>query len=163
MALVFLMKPWYPENGKRKVEDLEALKSQCGTDPQGKVLLLRSQTDRPKNGKTYYAVNLYGMGELYADLTPASLSQVEYLIIMHHDYDNAGKYKRTVFGQTDIFDFLRFKGRVELIHVTDNKTLFTSAWVKGTGEADLWGPEVWQGSNLPKLGTHVITAIEKIR
>lgn len=149
------------------VEDLDALYEQCGTNPQGKVLILRSQKNYPRDGKTYYAVELWRMEYLYADLYPADLSEVEYIIMVDYDFSNAGKYKRTFTmgdkSTEDVFDFLRFKGRVTLIQLSDSKKLFTSPWVNGTGEADVFGAEVWQGSNLPDVGKHMVTAVEKLR
>ena len=130
-------------------------------------MILRSQKNFPRDGKTYYAVELWRMDDLYADLYPADLSEVEYIIMVEYDYTDAGKYRRTFSSGDnsieDIFDFLRFKGRVVLTQLSNGKALFTSPWVNGTGEADVFGSEVWQGSNLPDLGKHMVSAVEKLR
>lgn len=149
------------------VEDPEALYAQCGTDPQGKVLILRTQRNYPQDGTIHYSVETYLMGQLPQELYPKDLSQVQYVILLDYDFFNAGNYVRTfTYGddkQTDTFAFLRVKGRISVTDLTNDKTLFTSPWVNGTGEADVWGAEVFQVSNKPDLTDHFITAVEKIQ
>lgn len=148
------------------VEDLDALYAQCGSDPKGKVLILRAQKNYPQDGKTNYAVELGMMDDLDKDLYPMNLSEVQYILMLDYDFFNAGNYVRTLsFGDnktTDTFAFLRIKGRVVLTELGQKKAIYTSPWANGEGEPDVWGAEVYQTSKAPDLTQPLITAVEKI-
>ena len=149
------------------VKDIDALRAKCGTDPKGKVLILRKQYSYPK-GETYYAVDKWLMGYLYADLFPGSLSEVEYILTVTYDYGNAGAYIRTTtFGSNTTREnvtFLRTKALVELVHLTDNKTVHKSQWIQGGNEPSAYsGRDNWICGMMPEPADQIIAAIHKIR
>ena len=149
------------------VSNFNKLKSQCGSKANGKVLIIRSQMSYPK-GKTYYAIDFPNMENLSADLYPASLSEVEYIIVENYGYTVDGKYRQTLtFGDNSVADdfaFLRMKGQVQLLNVSDGKTVQTSPWIEGTGEVDAHFSELnYQCSNMPETGAHIISAVEEVR
>lgn len=149
------------------VSDLDALYKKCGTDPKGKVLILRKQYSYPK-GETYCAVDKWLMGYLYADLFPSSLSEVEYILTVTYDYANAGSYIRTTtIGSNttrEYVTFLRTKALVELVHLTDNKTVHKSQWIQGGNEPSAYsGRDKWISGMMPEPAEQIIAAINKIR
>ena len=149
------------------VSDIDALRAKCGTDPKGKVLILRKQYSYPK-GETYYAVDKWLMGYLYPELFPGDLSEVEYILTVTYDYGNAGSYIRTTtFGSNttkEYVTFLRTKAMVELVHLTDNKTVHKSQWIQGGNEPSAYsGEDKWISGNMPEPADQIITAIEKLR
>ena len=149
------------------VSNFNKLKSQCGSKANGKVLIIRSQMSYPK-GKTYYAIDFPNMENLSADLYPASLSEVEYIIVENYGYTVDGKYRQTLtFGDNSVADdfaFLRMQGQVQLLNVSDDKTVLTSPWIEGTGEVDAHFSELnYQCSNMPETGVHIISAVEEVR
>lgn len=149
------------------VENLNSLKSQCGSEANGKVLIVRSQKSYPQ-GSTYYAIDLNAMEYLGYDLYPASLSEVEYIIVANYDYTVAGQYKQTFsMGENSVeeyFSFLRMKGQVQLLNVLSGATIQQSQWVQGTGEVEAHFSDLpYQCSNMPETGVHIISAVEKVR
>jgi hypothetical protein len=149
------------------VSDIDALRAKCGTDPKGKVLILRKQYSYPK-GETYYAVDKWLMGYLYPELFPGNLSEVEYILTVTYDYGNAGSYIRTTtFGSNttkEYVTFLRTKAMVELVHLTDNKTVHKSQWIQGGNEPSAYsGEDKWISGNMPEPADQIIAAIEKLR
>lgn len=149
------------------VSDPDALRAKCGTDPKGKVLILRKQYSQPK-GEAYYAVDRWLMGYLYADLFPSSLSEVEYILTVTYDYANAGSYIRTTtFGSEttkEYVTFLRTKAMVELVHLTDNKTVHKSQWIQGGNAPSAYsGRDSWISGTMPEPADQIIAAIEKLR
>lgn len=149
------------------ISDIDALRAKCGTDPRGKVLILRKQYSYPK-GETYYAVDKWLMGYLYADLFPGSLSEVEYILTVTYDYSNAGSYIRTTtFGSDttkEYVTFLRTKALVELVRLTDNKTVHKSQWIQGGNEPSAYsGRDQWISGTMPEPADQIIAAIEKLR
>ena len=148
------------------INDLNALYKQCGSEPNGKVLILRSQKDYP-NGKTYYAIDQLTMSNLNCDLYPSSLSEVEYIILVNYGYDVVGRYKQTLSSDyasvEDQFTFLRMKGRVELIDPVTGMAIEQSAWLSGIGEPELhFSDKDYQCSNMPETGEDIIAAVEKV-
>lgn len=149
------------------VEDLDALYAKCGTDPKGKVLILRKQYSYPK-GETYYAVDSWLMGFLYPEQFPSDLSEVEYIMTVTYDYGNAGSYIRTSsFGgntKKEYVTFLRTKAMVEMIHLPDKKSVFKSQWIQGGNQpAALSGEDNWISGTMPEPAEQIIAAVEKIR
>lgn len=149
------------------VSNFNKLKSQCGSKAKGKVLIIRSQMSYPK-GKTYYAIDFPNMENLSADLYPASLSEVEYIIVEEYGYTVDGKYRQTLSigdnSVVDVFAFLRMKGQVQLLNVSNGKTVQTSPWIEGTGEvAEHFSELNYQCSNMPETGAHIISAVGEVR
>ena len=149
------------------VEDIDELYSQCGSEPNGKILILRTQQSFPKD-TTHYAVDLSVMNYLSYDLYPASLSEVEYIIEVNYDYTNEAEYKQTfTMGDNDqisYFYFLRMEGLVKLIDAKTGETIKKYPLVKGIGEAQAHFSELnYQCSDMPETGVHIIEAVEMIR
>lgn len=149
------------------VSNFNTLKSQCGREADGKILILRAQMDYP-SGKTYYAIDLDNMDSLSADLYPASLSEVEYILLVNYGYTVEGNYRQTFSNgdnsYSEDFAFLRMKGQVQLINAANGQTVQSSQWVQGTGEVDLnFSGESFLCSNMPETGEHIISAVEKVR
>ena len=149
------------------VSDIAALYKKCGTDPKGKVLILRKQYSYPK-GETYYAVDKWLMGYLYSDLFPSDLSEVEYILTVTYDYANAGAYIRTTTvgsnTTSENVTFLRTKAMVELVHLTDNKSIHKSQWIQGGNAPSAYsGEDKWISGTMPEPADQIIAAINKIR
>lgn len=149
------------------VANFNTLKSQCGSEANGKVLILRSQMAYPQ-GTTYYGIDEMNMDRLTADLYPASLSEVEYIILVNYGYTVAGQYRQTFTSDSNSFSedftFLRMKGQVQLLNVTNGQTVQSSQWVQGSGEAELnFSDENYQCSNMPEIGEYIISAVEKVQ
>ena len=149
------------------VDSLNSLYNQCGSEPNGKVLILRGQKDYA-SGKTYYVIDLLTMEYLGYDLYPSSLSEVEYVILANYSYDVAGKYVQTfTMGDNsvkDYFSFLRMKGRVELMDLVTDKTIEDSQWITGTGDLEVhFSDKDYQCSNMPETGEYIKEFVEKVR
>ena len=143
------------------------LYSKCGTEANGKALILRSQKGFP-DGKVYYAVDLMMMDRLCYDLYPASLSEVEYIILAEYSYDTAGKYKQTMtMGENaveDYFTFLNMKGRVQLIDPETGTAIDQFPWIQESGEPEAHFSDLnYQCSKMPETGEYIIGAMEKVR
>lgn len=149
------------------VANFNALKSQCGKEANGKILILRAQKGYP-DGKTYYAIDLDNMDSLSADLYPASLSEVEYILLANYGYTVEGNYRQTFTSGDNSFSedfaFLRMKGQVQLLNAANGQTLHTSQWIHGTGEVDLnFSGESYLCSDLPETAGDIISAVEQAR
>ena len=149
------------------VTDLNALYSQCGSEANGKILVIRSQKSYPQ-GSTYYAIDLPVMDYLGYDLYPASLAEVEYIIEVNYGYDLDGQYKQTFSSDyasvTDYFSYLRMKGQVVLKAVVGRNVIQQSQWIRGTGEVEAHFSDLdYQCSNMPETGADIISAVEKVR
>ena len=149
------------------VNNLKTLYGKCGAEANGKALILRSQKGFP-NGKVYYAVDLMMMDRLCYDLYPASLSEVEYVILVEYAYDTAGKYKQTLsMGDNsveDYFTFLNMKGRVQLIDPATGTAIYQSQWIKESGEPEAhFSDRNYQCSPMPETGGEIIHAVEMVR
>lgn len=149
------------------VADLKKLTAQCGSEANGKILIVRCQKGYPQ-GSTHYAIDLRAMDQLSYDLYPASLSEVEYILVISYDYAKEGRYKQTFSvgdnSTVDYFDFLRMKGQVQLKEVPSGKTVQQSQWIQGTGEADAHFSDLsYQCSNMPEVAPHIMSAVEKVR
>lgn len=148
------------------VDSLDSLTKQCGSEPNGKVLILRGQKDYD-SGKTYYAIDLLTMEYLSYDLYPSSLSEVEYIILADYSYEKDGKYQQTftMGDSSDVsyFTFLRMKGRVTLMDASGD-TIEKSDWIKGTGEPEAQFSDLdYQCSNMPETGAYIKEFVEQIR
>lgn len=149
------------------VDSLSTLYAQCGSEANGKVLILRAQKDYP-GGNTYYAIDLGMMWNLSYDLYPSSLSEVEYILLKDYGYSNEGQYEQTIYSDSasvvDYFYFLRMTGKVSLIDPLTGTAIYESPLISGTGEADVFfGSEEYQCSNMPETGPYIIEAVEKAR
>lgn len=150
------------------VANFNTLKSQCGKEANGKVLVLRSQMAYPQ-GATYYAVDLYVMNYLSADLYPASLSEVEYILLVNYGYNVEGYYEQTFSNGSDVvdrcrFSYLRMKGQVQLLNVTNGQTVRTSPWLLGTGEVEAhFSDKDYQCSNMPETSADIYHCVERVR
>ena len=149
------------------VANFNTLKSQCGKEANGKVLILRSQMAYPQ-GTTYYAIDRINMDRLTSDLYPATLSEVEYILLVNYGYTVEGRYRQTMSmgdnSVSDDFSFLRMKGQVQLLNVTNGQTVQSSPWIQGTGEVEAHFSDLdYQCSNMPETGEHIISAVEKVR
>jgi len=150
------------------VANLNTLKSQCGREAAGKILVLRSQAAYPQ-GNTYYAIDLPTMDYLSADLYPASLSEVEYILIANYGYNVEGYYEQSFTNNGDVVDqsqfaFLRMKGQVQLLNVKSGQTVQTCPWVYGPGEVDLYfGDEGYECSGMPETGPDIYHCVQKVR
>lgn len=148
------------------VDDLNGLYSRCGSEANGKVLVLRSQKAYP-SGKTVYSIDKLSMSYLGCELYPASLSEVEYIILAEYSHDNEGQYKQTFSGGeasvVDYFYFLRMKGRVNLLDATGGMIEQTQ-WLYGTGEVEAhFSDDDFQCSNMPETGVLIIDTVETVR
>jgi len=149
------------------VDSLNSLYRQCGSEPNGKVLILRGQKDYA-SGRSYYVIDLLTMEYLSYDLYPSSLSEVEYVILADYSYNVDGRYEQTFsMGDNsvkDYFTFLRMKGRVELIDQVTGKTISDSQWITGTGEVEAHFSDLdYQCSNMPETGVYIIEAVDTVR
>ena len=149
------------------IENIKTLKSQCGSEANGKVLILRSQKAYPQ-GTAHYAIDMLAMSYLNTDLYPASLSEVEYIITASYDYTVEGTYRQTISNGdnsvSDEFTYLRMKGQVQLQNVATGQNIQTSPWITGTGEVEAhFSDRSYQCSNLPETGAHIYSAVEKVR
>jgi hypothetical protein len=62
------------------------------------------------------------------------------------------------------FDFLRMKGRVELIRVADQRTIYQSSWVQGGGEVQAHFSDLdYQCSDMPETGAGIKEAVAKVQ
>lgn len=149
------------------VSNLNTLYSQCGSEANGKVLILRAQKSYPA-GTMHYAVDLLTMDYLSYDLYPASLSEVEYVIIANYDYVNEGQYRQTFSSNSNsvvsYFFFLRMTGRVQLINARTQAVIQQSSKITGTGEVQAhFSDDAFQCSNMPETGADIIKLVEKVR
>ena len=175
-SLAFGDATWISQGYVGKIEDseyyppvnnLNSLYGKCGAEANGKALILRSQKGFP-DGKVYYAVDLMMMDRLCYDLYPASLSEVEYIILAEYSYDTAGKYKQTMtMGENaveDYFTFLNMKGRVQLIDPETGTAIDQFPWIQESGEPEAHFSDLnYQCSKMPETGEYIIGAMEKVR
>ena len=149
------------------VDDLSALYAQCGSEANGKVLIVSAQKDFP-SGNTYYVIDTLTMWNLSYDLYPSSLSEVEYILLTNYGYNNEGEYKQTFSSEyasvDDYFTFLRMTGQVSLIDPLTGSAIYESPLISGTGEVDAYfSDKGYQCSNMPEIGPYIIEAVEKVR
>lgn len=148
------------------IENIQNIYDLCGTDPKGKLLILRSQQDYPR-GKIHYGLERLLMEYMPTELFPARLSDVSYVMMINYDYNHEGTYSETltIGGQSHFlgtFSFLRFKAQIKVFDVQTMKPIYTSPWIFGDGKPETLDSGVWRGSNLPELGQYVVEAIEMI-
>lgn len=150
-----------------KVDNLNSLYAKCGSNPKGKVLVIRSQRTYPQGGMQY-VVDLLTMDYLGYDLYPADLSEVEYVIIANYDYFVEGNYQQTFTNGTnsviDYFTYLRMKGAVQMIQLPGSKSLYQSETVFGGGEVEAhFSDKDYQCSSMPETGVFIKEAVAKAR
>ena len=73
------------------VSSLDDLYSQCGTNPQGKILIVCERHSYPDRNESY-AVRFDLMELLPAERYPSSLSEVEYVMLISYDFSKDGTY-----------------------------------------------------------------------
>ena len=150
-----------------KVDNLNSLYAKCGSNPKGKVLVVRSQRTYPQ-GTMQYVVDLLTMDYLGYDLYPADLSEVEYVIVANYDYFVEGNYQQTFTNGTnsviDYFSYLRMKGAVQMIQLPGSKSLYQSETVFGSGEVEAhFSDKDYQCSSMPETGAFIKAAVAKAR
>lgn len=163
------------QDGLWLIDDIDAFYAQCGSAPNGKVLIVREQQEYPKGG-VYYAVDTalmggkYPVSGIYSDLYPSSLSEVEYIITVSFDYDHVNYQKLiTTWGDSKTetkVAFLRLKAQVKLTELATGNVLYQSKWVKASNAANPWsgdssGENPWVGSDMPQYYASICAAAEK--
>lgn len=142
-----------------RAPDLETVYGLCGAAPAGKVLILCKTVDYPDKSPNYgYVYNL--MEQMPLHFYPASLSEVEYILLLSYDYTKYGTYEGGSAA-------LQENGRVQLIRVSDRRTIYQSPTVAGSPPPYwmsslllVWG---WGSGNAPDLTAQAISAFSYIK
>lgn len=74
-----------------RIDSLENFYKRCGTDPAGKILIIVQSVNFPDKEKRQSVS--FGLTELLpAEYQPASLAEVEYVVLIKYDYVRTGTY-----------------------------------------------------------------------
>ena len=143
------------------VESLDYLYENCGTAPAGKILVVRCQYDYPKEGAAHCAIDLGVMRYLPAERCPASLAEVEYMVIVTYDYSPAGTWHKTsFFGSSYDVDGLRLKASVETIRLPARQACYSMYGIQASSTPDpLSGTTKWACTEPPEIGQYLIAAV----
>lgn len=164
--------PLEDSNTYQCVDSLEGLKSKCGSNPQGKVLVLRQQYDYPDR-KAYCAVDKMLMRYMPPEMMPPSLDQVQYLLV--YTYDNKlireGNFRQT-FGYADgsshsrdfEADILRIDVTVELIDLSSGSVKYSKT-AEGSSKPDTFygSGDGWYCGESGKFGNRILEALKKVK
>ena len=105
-----------------KVESLDELYQACGEAPAGKYLILLEL-------KNQYTLAREIMRCLPADMLPASLEEVEYIVLLEYDYNKTGAYYDQ-FG-LPCTNAIRESARVTVLRMPGQKRVYQSHWFYG--------------------------------
>lgn len=146
-----------PGDGDLEVTSPEDIYAACGTDPKGKILILRQQRDYDTDSNSY-AISLDLMRYLPADRFPAALSEVEYVILVSYSYNANGTY-------TLITKALRESGQVILYKLPEKWSQYSSGTKYGASAPNTFyyygDPPTYMSGGCPELGSFIYTAYTK--
>ena len=160
-----------PSDNMIAFSSLSDLYSKCGTNPSGKVLVVRHQYDYPDHNE-YCAVDFNIMRYLPKELYPQSLSAVEYVVVVTYDYSKTGTYRVTntytwTSGDTTQSSYdvvgLQIKARVETVMLPSQRAVYTSQTIVGESSPSLLGGTTdWKCGDPPALGEYIIKAVSSV-
>lgn len=118
-----------PFDGECEIENLKSLYSQCGTEPAGKLLILVQHTPHDETPRSVLSTDL--MAHLPPSLYPASLAEVEYVLLITYSYEEDGWYSDSVNGYMVRTDALCERAEVKLLHCPDEELIWASKSLEG--------------------------------
>lgn len=140
------------------ISSMDDVYSQCGTAPAGKILIVLQTHDYPDKNKAYMVSNGV-MSLLPVEYRPASLAEVEYVVMINYNYSKTGKYtKGTVAVQEN--------AKITIYRMPDKKSVATSSSLKGSRAPSTvyyYGtPPEWYSGGAPNVSKKLIELLKKI-
>lgn len=148
-------------------ETVEGVLKEMGSNPNGKILILKEfwdQQDNTKSDSKLRQRKLMVCGELMnrlpEELYPTSAADVEYVIVLSYDYTVTGTY----MGMGRVISGYQEKGTVKAYSLPGVKTVYNSGTQYGTklgSNVKMSDNRVLTGGR-PYMGSCVMTALETI-
>ena len=140
------------------ISDLKTLYDQCGKKPTGKILIV-AQRHTYSDRETTQAILMNLMRLLPGEYYPASLDEVEFIVLVDYDYLKEGNYMFVTVA-------LQEYAEVTVIRATDMQELYSSQRIDGNSAPSSFSysgtPPTWKSGNAPNMGEEIHSAISSI-
>ena len=147
-----------PQDENITVRSLEELYKNCGTNPAGKILIVVQTHDFPDKNAT--AMISFGAMELLpAEYHPASLAEVEHVVLIDYNYSRSGSYTKGTKA-------VRENAKITVYHMPDQKAVSSSNTLQGgyaPGSFYYYGsPPEWKSGGAPNVSAKLVEMLKKI-
>lgn len=147
-----------PQDENITVRSLEELYKNCGTNPAGKILIVVQTHDFPDKNAT--AMISFGAMELLpAEYHPASLAEVEHVVLIDYNYSRSGSYTKGTKA-------VRENAKITIYHMPDLKAIASSNTLQGgyaPGSFYYYGsPPAWKSGGAPNVSAKLVEMLKKI-
>lgn len=140
------------------VDDLSALYAKCAQNPNGKVLII-AQRHSYSDGNQTQAILFDLMRLLPSECYPASLDEVEYVVVINYDYEKEGSYMYVTVALKEYAD-------ITVYQASDMRQLYKSKIIYGASAPSSFSyygtPPAWKSGKAPNMGEEIHTAISSI-
>ena len=140
------------------IPDLKNFYTQCGKDPQGKILIIVERHDYPEHNASY-AVLFDFENALPAKYYPSSLDEVEYIVLVSFDYQKTGNYMNSTVA-------LREFAEVRVIRLPYQNQMYRSQRINGDSAPYSFmysgNPPAWKSGDAPDMGSEIEAALSVI-
>jgi len=140
------------------ISDLSSLYAECAQNPKGKILIVAQRYSYSERNQTQ-AVLFDLMRLLPSDCYPASLDEVEYIVVINYDYKREGVYTYVTVALQEFAD-------VKVLRASDMRQLYKSQRVDGKHAPSSFSfhgiPPIWKSGNAPNMGEEIHAAISSI-
>ena len=147
-----------PKDENITVRSLEELYKNCGTNPAGKILIVVQTHDFPDK-KATVMISFGAMELLPAEYHPASLAEVEHVVLIDYNYSRSGSYTKGTKA-------VRENAKITIYHMPDQKAVSSSNTLQGgyaPGSFYYYGsPPAWKSGGAPNVSTKLVELLKKI-
>ena len=137
---------------------LDELYSQCGANPAGKILIVASRHSYPDRNETF-AVRFDLMRLLPAERYPASLDEVEYVMVITYDFSKDGSYTN------GITVGVRENARINAYRMPDKGHVQAGSSVSGPHSPDtilVLTPPAYYSGGVPSITEEFVRILGKL-
>lgn len=147
-----------PQDESITVHSLEDLYNRCGMNPANKILIAVQTHDFPDKNATAM-ISFGAMDLLPAEYRPASLAEVEHVVLIDYNYSRSGSYTKGTKA-------VRENAKITIYHMPDLKAIASSNTLQGgyaPGSFYYYGfPPAWKSGGAPNVSAKLVEMLKKI-
>ena len=140
------------------IKSMTDVYNQCGTAPAGKILIVLQTHSFPDKTATYIVSNGV-MSLLPAEYRPASLEEVEYVVMINYNYSKTGKYTKGTVAVCE-------NAKITVYRMPEKKNIASSSSMKGDRAPNSFSyygtPPAWYSGGAPDVSKKLVEMLKKI-